>query len=70
MQLPKIIIDRCLTVAAAAAAPALTLCVDTGTLSATVATDVGALVAAAIAAYHGGAAVANRSTAPSLPVQS
>lgn len=62
MTINKVWVDRILTVIAAAAAPALTLCVDSGGLSATVASDIGVLVAAALTAYHGGAAVANRAT--------
>jgi hypothetical protein len=50
----KPIMDTAVNVAAAVAAPVLTLLVDTHALSATVATDVGVIVAAAVTTYHGG----------------
>ena len=50
-------IDRAVTFLAALAAPVLTLSVDQHWLSAIAATDAGAIVAAAVGAYHGGAVV-------------
>lgn len=55
-----------LTTVAAAAAPALTLCVDTGALSASVATDIGAIVVAVVAAWHGGATWTARRQPPAV----
>lgn len=45
--------DKLLSIAAVAAAPVLTTLVDTHTLSANLATDIGAIVAAVLAGWHG-----------------
>jgi len=55
-----------ITTVAAAAAPALTLCVDTGALSASVAADIGGIVAAVVAAWHGGAIWTARRQSPAV----
>lgn len=67
MKITKTGIDRAIVVLAAAAAPALTLCVDTDAITAAVATDIGAIVAALVAAWHGGSAAQARLGATSLP---
>jgi hypothetical protein len=67
MRITKRTADAALTIVAAVAAPALTLCVDTHTITATVATDIGALVAAVVAGWHGGSAAQNRLTTPTVP---
>lgn len=52
--------DRAVTVLAAVAAPLLPLLVRHHVLTAQDASDVGAVVLAAVGAYHGGAAVQRR----------
>lgn len=66
MTILKPTIDRAISLGAAVAAPVLTLCVDQHWLSAMSATDVGAIVAAAVGAYHGGAIVQRKRTTPSV----
>lgn len=63
MAVSKSALDAGITILAAVTAPALTLCVDTDTISATVATDIGGIVAAAVAAWHGGSIATARLTA-------
>lgn len=52
--------DKLLSIAAVASAPVLTTLVDTHTLSANLATDIGAIVAAVLAGWHGKAITASR----------
>lgn len=59
----KRIVDRLVTVAAAVATPVVALLIDTHEISAAVGVDVGAIVAAAVGAYHGGALVQRRAGA-------
>lgn len=66
MKITKDTLDRALTVIAAAAAPALTLCVDTHAISAQVATDIGGIVAAIIAAWHGGSVATAKLSTPTV----
>lgn len=56
----KRITDRVVAVLAAAAAPGVALLIDYGAISAQVGVDIGALVAAAVGAYHGGAHLQSR----------
>lgn len=67
MKITKATIDRGLTIVAAASAPALTSLVDAHALSSQLAVDLGALVAAVVAAYHGGAIVQRTRTEPTVP---
>lgn len=53
--------DRILGLLAVVSAPTLTLLVDTHVIAALTATDIGGIVAALVAGYHGGAAVQSRS---------
>ena len=55
-------IDRAVTIAAAVATPVLGLLVDQHVISAVASLDVGAIIAAAVASYHGGKAVQARDT--------
>lgn len=64
----KPVIDRAVAFGAAVSAPVLTLLVDQHVLSALTATDVGAVVAAAVGAYHGGAVVQRRASRRSATV--
>lgn len=66
MKISKNTLDKVLTIVAAASAPALTLCVDSGALSGQVATDIGTIVAAIIVAWHGGSAATSKLTTPSV----
>lgn len=59
----KDLIDRALTLAAAAAAAVLPILVDTHVLTSLIAADIGSGVAVLIAGYHGGSVVTNRATA-------
>ena len=68
MNITKTAADAILTVIAAASAPALTLCVDTGALSGQVATDIGGIVAAIIAAWHGGSIATTKLSTPTVQV--
>lgn len=54
--------DRVVTFIAAISAPLLTLLVDQHVVTALAATDIGAIVAAAVGSYHGGKVVQKRST--------
>lgn len=56
-------LDYALATLAAIAAPVLTSLVDSHVLSAQLATDIGAVVAAALASYHGGSIITARSAA-------
>lgn len=64
-------LDYALATLAAIAAPVLTSLVDSHVLSAQLATDIGAVVAAALASYHGGSIVTARSggSSPAAPSQ-
>lgn len=58
-------VDRALTIAAAAAAPLLSLLTRHHVLTAADATDIGTVVLALVSGYHGGAYVQrNRATTP------
>lgn len=57
-------LDRAITVLAAVAAPVDALLIDVGVYSSQVGIDVGAIVAAAVAAYHGGAIVQRKGAGP------
>lgn len=67
MSVSKKAVDRAVTVAASVAAPALTLLVHTDVLSSLVATDYGAIVVAAVAAYHGGSVAQDKLSASTPP---
>lgn len=67
MKLTKAGIDRMLAIAGAVTAPALTLCVQEHALGAQAATTVGAIVAAALIAYHGGGLAQGATGGPSVP---
>lgn len=67
MKFPKATIDRLITTLAAVSAPVLTFTVDQAWLTATQATDLGGILAAAVGSYHGGAAVQRRRSSPSVP---
>lgn len=58
--LTKNAVDRTLTIIAAVAAPVLTSLVDGNVLDAAMATDIGAIVTAFIAAWHGGSIAQQR----------
>lgn len=60
MTISKRTIDRALTITAAASAPVLSILIRHGVLTAADATDVGAIEAAVVASYHGGALVERR----------
>lgn len=62
-------VDRVISALGVTAAPVLTSLVDFHVLSATHATDLGAVVAAAVAAYHGGAYAQRRTSEPAAPRQ-
>jgi hypothetical protein len=74
----KTTIDRAIAVAAAVSTPVVALLIDNNVISATSGVDIGAIVAAAVGAYHGGAQVqrkrgparhaATPATAPSAPL--
>lgn len=59
--------DRILGLLAVVSAPTLTLLVDTHVIAALTATDIGGIVAALVAGYHGGAAVQAKAAATSKP---
>lgn len=66
----KRLLDRGITVASAVAAPVLTLLVDQHVMSIHTSIDLGAVVAALVATYHGGAVAQKRLTsAPAQPVE-
>ena len=58
----KATLDRAVTGLAALATPVVALLIDTHVITAQVGVDVGAIVAAAVGAYHGGAYVQRRQT--------
>lgn len=60
MTVSKVLADRIVTGLATVAAPVLTLLVDTHTLGAQTATDLGGIVAAAVVAWHGGSIAQDR----------
>jgi hypothetical protein len=66
VKITKHTVDRAVAIGAAVAAPILTTLVDTHVLAAVTATDIGAVVTAAVAAYHGGAAVQRKRSEPQL----
>lgn len=66
MKTSKKTLDRAVTVAVAVAAPLLPILIRHQVLSAADAQDVGAVILAAVGAYHGGAAVQKRRGEPSV----
>ena len=58
----KAVLDRAVAVLAATATPTVALLIDTHTISAAVGVDIGAIIAAAVGAYHGGALIQRRET--------
>lgn len=57
--------DAIIAVAAAVVAPVVALLIDTNTVTAQVGADIGLIATAAVGAFHGGKAVANRAAAKS-----
>lgn len=60
MKITKKTIDRGLALAASVAAPVLTFAVDQHWITAMTATDLGAILAALVGGYHGGAVAQKR----------
>lgn len=60
-------VDRAVTIVASVAAPVLSLLVHEHVLSSLAATDIGSIVATAVASFHGGKAVQRRDNVASTP---
>ena len=61
----KAAVDRAVSFIAAVSAPVLTLLIHEHVIAVTTATDIGGIVAASVAAYHGGSMVQRKSTVKS-----
>lgn len=68
MKITKSTVDRALTVLAGVASAVLPGLVDQHVITAGLATTIGAGLSAALASYHGGAAVQRRRVDPSVPL--